>query len=289
MAVLVHTRLCGSTILLRLYHWRTSDLNATGRCRPTIRSRSSLRSKLQRVDMAAALGNGSAPRPCPIQMEGVGSGPSPLQPVKGRPKLTHASTRVRRYPTEQQIMDVRTDFIVGAYSSVFAEVRSTGKTGDSSEGVFSNATVGPCDGEDSDFFPAGSGNKTLYSTCRPQLHAAGIGTWLWEDYCEDPALRPVGGATEETVCNSPPLEPRHPPTCADPVLACLPTLTPANPYSNPVRRGGDAAWAHLQRAPGRQRAQRRYPQRLCGRKGGAPEGRDAFAQSGNPYSPHAPM
>ena len=240
--------------------------------------------------MAAALGNGSAPRPyLPHSNGGRGQRPSPLQPVKGRPKLTHASTRVRRYPTEQQIMDVRTDFIVGAYSSVFAEVRSTGKTGDSSEGVFSNATVGPCDGEDSDFFPAGSGNKTLYSTCRPQLHAAGIGTWLWEDYCEDPALRPVGGATEETVCNSPPLEPRHPPTCADPVLACLLTLTPANPYSNPVRRGGDAAWAHLQRAPGRQRAQRRYPQRLCGRKGGAPEGRDAFAQSGNPYSPHAPM
>ena len=22
---------------------------------------------------------------------------------------------------------------------------------------------------------------TPYSTCRPQLHAAGIGTWLWED------------------------------------------------------------------------------------------------------------
>ena len=70
---------------------------------------------------------------------------------------------------------------------------------------------------------------TPYSTCRPQLHAAGIGTWLWEDCarpfygtltralkriltlaltltltqpspdCEDPALRPVGGATEETV------------------------------------------------------------------------------------------
>ena len=116
--------------------------------------------------------------------------------MKGRPKLTCASTRVRRYPTEQQIMDVQPDFIVAAYSSAFEEVRSTG---DSSKGVFSNATVGPCDGENSDFFPAGSGNVTLYSTCRPQLHAAGIGTWVWEDYCEDPALRPVGGATEETV------------------------------------------------------------------------------------------
>ena len=93
-------------------------------------------------------------------------------------------------------MDVQPDFIVAAYSSAFEEVRSTG---DSTKGVFSNATVGPCDGENSDFFPAGSGNVTLYSTCRPQLHAAGIGTWVWEDYCEDPALRPVGGATEETV------------------------------------------------------------------------------------------
>ena len=37
-----------------------------------------------------------------------------------------------------------------------------------------------------------------YGTCRPQLHAAGIGTWLETTYCEDSALRPPT-ATEETV------------------------------------------------------------------------------------------
>ena len=78
------------------------------------------------------------------------------QPVKGRPKLTCASTRVRRYPTEQQIMAVRPDFIVGAYGSAFAEERYTGATSYSRRGIFSDATVGPCDGENSDFFPAGT-------------------------------------------------------------------------------------------------------------------------------------
>ena len=102
-------------------------------------------------------------------------------------------------PTEKQIMDVSADFIVGAYSSAFAEFRGTNCVFDSCKGIFSNDTVGPCDGENSDYFPAGDGSKTPYSTCRPQLHAAGIGTWLWEDYCEDPALRPAGGATEDTV------------------------------------------------------------------------------------------
>ena len=37
-----------------------------------------------------------------------------------------------------------------------------------------------------------------YGRCRPQLHAAGIGTWLEETYCEDTDLRP-STATEETV------------------------------------------------------------------------------------------
>ena len=87
-------------------------------------------------------------------------------------------------------MDVSADFIVGAYSSAFAEERQTGATADSRQGIFSDATVGPCDGENSDYFPAGNASYMApYSTCRPQLHAAGIGTWLWEDYCEDPELR----------------------------------------------------------------------------------------------------
>ena len=104
-------------------------------------------------------------------------------------------------PTEKMIMDVNADFIVAAYSSAFAEYRQVGDcTFDSCKGIFSNDTIGPCDGENSDYFPAGDKDyKTPYSTCRPQLHDEGIGTWLWEDYCEDPALRPAGGATEHTV------------------------------------------------------------------------------------------
>ena len=95
-------------------------------------------------------------------------------------------------------MDVRADFIVGAYGSAFAEVRSTGATSDSRKGIFSNATVGPCEGENSDFFPAGANTTTAYSTCRPQLHAAGVGTWLEPVSCEDETLRMPG--TEETIC-----------------------------------------------------------------------------------------
>ena len=68
----------------------------------------------------------------------------------------------------------------------------------SSSGVFTNATVGPCEGENSDFFPAGSGDTMSYGTCRPQLNAAGIATWLETTYCEDSALRP-SVATEQTV------------------------------------------------------------------------------------------
>ena len=57
-------------------------------------------------------------------------------------------------------MDLDADFIVGAYMSAFAEVRDTGATADSREGVFSNATVGPCNGVNSDFFPAGNAARS---------------------------------------------------------------------------------------------------------------------------------
>lgn len=40
-------------------------------------------------------------------------------------------------------------------------------------------------------------NQTKHKTCRPQLHAAGIGTWLNPLFCEDPALK--ADVTEETV------------------------------------------------------------------------------------------
>ena len=99
------------------------------------------------------------------------------------------------YPTEAQIMGVNADFILGSYRSAFRQRTCTPTR---CRGIF-NETIGPCDGENSDFFPAGSNSTTSYSTCRPQLHAAGIGTWLEPVSCEDSALNPQGGATEETV------------------------------------------------------------------------------------------
>ena len=65
-------------------------------------------------------------------------------------------------------------------------------------GIF-NTSTGPCEGEGSDFFEAGSNATTSYSTCRPQLHADGVGTWLEPVSCEDSDLKPQGGATEQTV------------------------------------------------------------------------------------------
>ena len=95
-------------------------------------------------------------------------------------------------PSETEIMAVQPDFIIGAYRSAFAEMRCDAgencRTDDSHGGIFSDATVGPCDGENSDYFPAGNASvKTSYSTCRPQLNANGIGTWLWVDCTPLPA------------------------------------------------------------------------------------------------------
>ena len=100
------------------------------------------------------------------------------------------------YPTEAQIMGTNADFILGSFRSAFRERTWAGTR---YRGIFSNQTVAPCDGENSDFFPAGSNSTMSYSTCRPQLHANGIGTWLDSTSCEDSALRPTGGASEETV------------------------------------------------------------------------------------------
>ena len=103
------------------------------------------------------------------------------------------------YPSEAEIMAVNPDFILGSYRSAFREKTCTDKC----KGIFSNATdVGPCGGLGSDWFAGGStsvNETTSYSTCRPQLHAKGIGTWLEAPSCEDSAFRPQGGASEETV------------------------------------------------------------------------------------------
>mmetsp|Transcript_48787 Transcript_48787/g.89979 ORF Transcript_48787/g.89979 Transcript_48787/m.89979 type:complete len:305 (+) Transcript_48787:101-1015(+) len=85
------------------------------------------------------------------------------------------------YPTEQQIMALNPDFIMGAYNSAF---RATYMSGDSVRGIFSNATVGPCEGEGSYW------GEDIRNTCRPQLHAANISTYLLADACEDSTLRP---------------------------------------------------------------------------------------------------
>lgn len=118
----------------------------------------------------------------------------------------------RGYPTEAQIVERGADFVMGSYSSAFAE-RScqNALTGAPSacRGIF-NVSSGPCEGAGSDWFVGGTmvdGKPKLLnntgansrSTCRPQLHAANIGTWLEPSSCEDSALRQQVAANEETV------------------------------------------------------------------------------------------
>jgi len=91
------------------------------------------------------------------------------------------------YPNESHISSLNPDFIVASYSSAFrAQYTSNGKV----RGIF-NDTLGPCTG-------VGSEWGESWTTCRPQLHAAGIDTYLFEDACEDKSLRPTV-VTEETV------------------------------------------------------------------------------------------
>jgi iron complex transport system substrate-binding protein len=71
------------------------------------------------------------------------------------------------YPDETKIMSVSPDFIVASYQSAFRQVY------DGTKGIFSTATVGPCVGTGAEW----AGAKT---TCRPQLHAKGIGTFLFQ-------------------------------------------------------------------------------------------------------------
>jgi iron complex transport system substrate-binding protein len=100
------------------------------------------------------------------------------------------------YPTEDQIMAVTPDFIMGSYSSAFRE-KTCATT---CRGIFSNQTgIAPCEGSGSEWFEATSNTTIAVATCRPQLHSAGIGTWLEPVSCENNDLRPQGGATEETV------------------------------------------------------------------------------------------
>ena len=94
------------------------------------------------------------------------------------------------YPSAQQIVDLQADFVFASWMSAFQESGSIW-------GVNWNETLGPCDGLNSDFFPAGTNVTTKFSTCRPQLHAAGIGTWFEPISCEDPGLKKP--PTQETL------------------------------------------------------------------------------------------
>jgi len=94
----------------------------------------------------------------------------------------------KSYPNETEIMATNPDFIIASYNSAF---RQTYESGGKTRGIFSDETVAPCTGEGSVFGDA-------KATCRPQLHARGIGTYLFADACEDSSLRPAA-VTEETV------------------------------------------------------------------------------------------
>ena len=104
------------------------------------------------------------------------------------------------YPTDETIVGVNADFVFGSWRSAFREYeppRVSTEDTSGSKGTWSNMTVPPCSGINSDYFPAGENTTTSYSTCRPQLHARGIGTWLEPTSCEDPSLRMPG--KEETI------------------------------------------------------------------------------------------
>jgi iron complex transport system substrate-binding protein len=89
------------------------------------------------------------------------------------------------YPDETTIMSADPDFIVASYNSAFRQVY------DGTRGIFSEATVGPCVGEGAEW-------EDARPTCRPQLHEAGVGTYLFSDACEDTSLRPPA-VSEATV------------------------------------------------------------------------------------------
>jgi len=98
------------------------------------------------------------------------------------------------YPTDKKIMAYNPDFIVGSYNSAFRNQYIT--TSGTVAGIFNTTLDGPCEGVGSEYNDS-DGNATVWNSCRPQLHAANIGTYLFEDACEDLSLKKKG--SEETV------------------------------------------------------------------------------------------
>jgi len=115
------------------------------------------------------------------------------------PRYADAYNRIpvlaSKYASEEQIEDYNADFIAGSYTSAFYEKYHRASDG-KLRGIF-NTTLPPCVGEGSEHVKA-DGEPQEWRSCRPQLHAEGIGTFLFVDYCEDLSLRPTA-VTEETV------------------------------------------------------------------------------------------
>jgi iron complex transport system substrate-binding protein len=95
------------------------------------------------------------------------------------------------YPDHDTIMDKNPDLIVASYSSAFRALYTT--SSGSVRGVFNMS----CTGTGSEYTDS-DGNARDWTTCRPQLNAMNIGTYVFEDACEDASLRP-DSVTEETV------------------------------------------------------------------------------------------
>ena len=99
------------------------------------------------------------------------------------------------YPNETTIMSVNPDFIVGSYNSAF---HGTYMRSGKKRGIFSDATVGPCTGPGSEFADL-NGKNYNRTGCRPQLNAAGIGTFLFADACENLSCRQLLDVQIRTV------------------------------------------------------------------------------------------
>lgn len=92
------------------------------------------------------------------------------------------------YPNETTIMSVSPDFMVSNFNSAFRQKYVTDKGKE--KGIFSSATVGPCTGAGGEELGM-SEQASNDITCRKELNSKGIGTYLFEDACEDKSLRPT--------------------------------------------------------------------------------------------------
>ena len=78
------------------------------------------------------------------------------------------------YPDEATLMNAKPDFILGSYASAFRERTCTDKC----RGIFSNATIGPCNGPGSDHFESGSNTHSQVQHLSALACRCGIGTCL---------------------------------------------------------------------------------------------------------------